>query len=93
VILKDDKSNTPDPEAAAVSASADADADSAFELSKSIDLSGHEAWYGVKDNCFVDKDLCLFPLLKQEGLTSTLAQRQPHSRYCSQLSMSLLSLY
>jgi hypothetical protein len=43
VILEDDKPDTPDPEAAAVSALANAGADSAFELSKPIDTSNHEA--------------------------------------------------
>jgi hypothetical protein len=68
VILEDDESNTPDPEAAAVSALVDAGAHSAFDLSRPIDLSGHEAWYDVEDDCFVDEDLCPFPLLEQEGL-------------------------
>ena len=45
-----------------------------FELSKPIDLSGHEAWYDVEDNCFVDEDLCPFPPLEQEDLASTEAQ-------------------
>jgi hypothetical protein len=43
VILEDDEPDTPDPEAAAVSASVDAGADFAFELSKLIDPSDHEA--------------------------------------------------
>jgi hypothetical protein len=67
------------PKAPAVSALVDAGADSAFELSKPIDLSGHEAWYDVEDYCFVDEDICPFPLLEQEGLASTLAQGQSHS--------------
>lgn len=83
MILEDDESNTPDPEAVATSALVDYGADSAFELSKPIDLSGHEAWCDVEDDCFVDEDLCPFPLLEQEGLASTLAQGQPHSRYHS----------
>jgi hypothetical protein len=83
VILKDDRSDTPNPEAAAVSTSVDAGADSAFRLSKPIDLSDHEAWYDVEAGCYVDKELCPFPLLEQEGLAPTLAQGQPHSRYHS----------
>ena len=83
MILEDDESDTPNPEAAAVSASVDAGANSAFELSKPIDPSGHEAWYDVEDDRFVDEDLCPFPPLEQEGLASTLAQGQPHSRYHS----------
>jgi hypothetical protein len=73
VILRDDELNTPDPKAAAVSASVDASADSAFELSKLIDPSSHEAWYDVEDDRFVDKDLRPFPLLEQEDLASTKA--------------------
>jgi len=55
--------NTPDPEASAVSAS-DAGADSAFELSKPIDPSDHEAWYDVEDDRYVDEDLRPFPPLE-----------------------------
>jgi hypothetical protein len=73
VILEDDESNTPDPKAAAISASIDASADSAFELGKPIDPSGHEAWYDIEDDPFVDEDLRPFPPLEQEGLASTLA--------------------
>jgi hypothetical protein len=84
VILEDDESNTPDPKAAAVSTSVDPGADSAFELSKLIDPSGHEAWYDIEDDCVVDEDLRPFPPpLEQEGLASTLTQSQPHSRYHS----------
>ena len=43
MILEGGESNTLDPEAAAVLALVDAGADSAFELSKPIDPSGHEA--------------------------------------------------
>jgi hypothetical protein len=78
VIPEDGESNTPDPEATAVSTLADTGAGSPFELDKSIDLSS-EAWYDVEDECFVDEDLCLFPLLEQEGLASTLAQVESHS--------------
>jgi hypothetical protein len=80
VILEDDESNTPNPEAAVVSASVDVGADSAFELSKPIDPSGHEAWYDVEDDRFVGEDLRPFPPLEQEDLASTEAQGQPHSR-------------
>jgi hypothetical protein len=83
VILEGGESNTPNPKAAAVPALVDASADSAFELSKPIDPSGHEAWYDVEDDRFVDKDLRLFPPLEQEDLASTEAQGQPHSRYHS----------
>jgi len=81
VILEDNGPDTYNPEAAAVSALVDAGADSAFGLSKPIDWSDHEAWYDVEAGCYVDEELRPFPLLEQEGLASTLAQGQPHSRY------------
>jgi hypothetical protein len=64
MILKDDELDTPNPKAAAVSTLVDASADSTFELSKPIDPSDHEAWYDVKASCYVDDDLCPFPLLE-----------------------------
>lgn len=81
MILEDDESDTSDPEAIAVFASVDTNIDFAFELSKSINLFRHEVWYNVENNHFVDKNLCSFPLLKQKGLTSMLAQGQSHSCY------------
>jgi hypothetical protein len=72
VILEDNESDTPDPEAATVSA---------FGPSKPTDPSGHRLWYDVEDQRFIDKDLCPFPPLEQEGLASTPtpAKDQPHS--------------
>ena len=45
VILEDNESDTPEPEpeATAISASVDAGADPAFDLSKPLDPSSHEA--------------------------------------------------
>jgi hypothetical protein len=84
VILEDDESDTPDPEAAAVSASTDAGTDSAFELSKPIDPSGHEAWYDVEAGCYVDEELPLGLEPEQEGLAaSTPVHDHGHSRYHS----------
>jgi hypothetical protein len=57
VILNDDEPDTPNPEAAAFSASVDASADFAFELSKPINPSDHEAWYDVEAGCYVDEEL------------------------------------
>jgi hypothetical protein len=74
VILEDDESDTLDLEAAAVSA---------LELGNPIDPSGHDLWYDVEDARYVDGDLRPFPPLNQEGLPSTLAQEQPHSRHHS----------
>ena len=71
MILEGGESNPPEPEAAAVPASVDAGADSAFKLSKPIDPSGHEAWYDVEDDRFVDEDLRPFPPLEQVDLAST----------------------
>jgi hypothetical protein len=59
VILEDDELDTPNPKAAAVSASINASADFAFELSKPIDPSNHEAWYNVKASCYIDEELPL----------------------------------
>jgi hypothetical protein len=73
VILEGGESNPPDLEVAAVPASVDAGADSAFKLSKPIDPSGHEAWYDVEDDRFVDEDLRSLPPLEQEDLASTEA--------------------
>lgn len=73
MILEDDESNTPDSEAAAAAASVDTAADSAFELSKAINSSGHEAWYDVEDDRFVDNDLRPFSPHELEDLASTLA--------------------
>jgi hypothetical protein len=77
VILEDDESDTLDPEAAA------------FGLSKLTNPSGYKLWHNVEEQRSVDKDLCPFPPLKQEGLalTPTPAQDQPHS--CHHSSRSL----
>jgi len=55
VILEDNESDTPVPEAATVSA---------FGLSKLTDPSGHEIWYNIKDQRFINEDLCPFPPLE-----------------------------
>jgi hypothetical protein len=83
VILEDDESDTPEPEpeATAVSASVDAGADPAFDLSKPVYPSSHEAWWDVEDGYYIDGDLRPIPPLEQEGLAS--APDQPHSRYHS----------
>jgi hypothetical protein len=83
VILEDDEPDTPDPEAAAVSASVDAGADSAFELSKPIDPSDHEAWYDVEAGCYVEEELPLGLEPEQECLASTPVHDHSHSRYHS----------
>jgi hypothetical protein len=84
VILKDDKLNTPNPKAVAVSALVNASADSAFGLSKLIDLSDHKAWYSIKTNYYVNKELLLGLKPKQEGLAaSTPVHDHGHSRYHS----------
>jgi hypothetical protein len=72
VILEDDEPDTPDPEAATVSD---------FGLSKPTNPSGYELRYDAKDQRLVNKGLCPFPPLEQEGLalTPTPAQDQPHS--------------
>jgi hypothetical protein len=66
VILEDDESDTP----------------AALGLSKSTDLSGHELWYDVENQRFVDEDLCPFPFLEQEGLASTPTPTQDQSLSC-----------
>jgi hypothetical protein len=83
VILEDDESDIPEPEpeATAVSASVDAGADPAFDLSKPVYPSSHEAWWDVEDGCYIDDDLRPISLLEQEGLAST--PDQPHSCYHS----------
>jgi hypothetical protein len=84
VILEDDEPDTPDPGAAAVSATVDAGSDSAFELSKPIDQSDHEAWYDVEAGCYVDEGLPPGLEPEQEGLaTSTPVHDHGHSRYHS----------
>ena len=84
MILEDDEPDTPypaaDSEAASISASVNAGAVPAFELSEPADPSGREAWWDIEDGCFVDEDLHPLPPLEQEGLASTPAQAQPHSR-------------
>ncbi|CAM6006580.1 unnamed protein product [Sphagnum balticum] len=82
VILEDDERDTPDPTAdsEATSASANAGPVLAFELSKRADPAGREAWWDVEDACFVYEDLHPLPPLVHEGLASTPAQDQPHSR-------------
>jgi len=71
VILKDNESDTPDPETAAVSALVDVGADSAFELSKPIGPPHPEQWYDVETGCYVDEDLPLG--LELEGQESLAA--------------------
>jgi hypothetical protein len=73
VVLEDDEADTPEPapEAAAVSVSVDAGADPSSELSKG-------PWWDVEDECYIDDDLRLIPLLEQEGLASMPALAQPH---------------
>ena len=84
MILEDDEPDTPDPEAAAVSALVDAGADFAFEPSKPIDPSDHEAWYDVEAGCYVDEGLPLGLEPEQEGLAaSTPVHDHGHSRYHS----------
>lgn len=60
----------------------DDESDAALGLSKSTDTSGHELWYDVEDQRFVDKDLCPFPPLEQEGLASTPTPTQDQSQSC-----------
>jgi hypothetical protein len=84
VILEDDELDTPDPKAATVSASVDAGANSAFELSKPIDPSDHEAWYDVEAGCYVEEELPLGLEPEQEGLAAfTPVHDHGHSRYHS----------
>jgi hypothetical protein len=84
VILKDDRSDTLNPEAAAVSALVDSGTDSAFGLSKPIDRSDHEAWYDVEAGCYVDEELPPGLEPEQEGLAaSTPVHDHGHSRYHS----------
>ena len=59
MILEDDELDTPKPKAATVSTLVNASADFAFELSKPIDPSNHEAWYDVDAGCYVDEELPL----------------------------------
>jgi len=66
----DDESDTPDPEAVT-------------EPNKPTDPAGHGTWWDIEDGCYVDDDLHLIPPLEQEGLASTPAQYQPHSRHSS----------
>ena len=62
----------------------DAGADSAFELSKPIDLSNHEACYDVEDDCCFDEEPPPSLEPEQEGLvTSTPIHDHSHSRYYS----------
>jgi hypothetical protein len=56
VVLEDDEADTPDPEAAVVSVSVDATADPASGLSNGL-------WWDVEDECYINDDLCLIPLL------------------------------
>lgn len=74
-----------DSEAASVSASVNTGAVPTFELSKPADPSGREAWWEVEGGCFVDENLHPLPPLEQEGLASTPAQDQLHSRRHSPL--------
>ena len=76
MILEDDEPDTP--------ASVDAGADSAFELSKPIDPSDHEAWYDVEAGCYVEEELPPGLEPEQEGLAaSTPVHDHGHSRYHS----------
>jgi hypothetical protein len=76
VILEDDEPDTP--------SSVDAGADSAFELSKPIDPSDHEAWYDVEAGCYVEEELPPGLEPEQEGLAaSTPVHDHGHSRYHS----------
>jgi len=81
VILEDNKPDTPDPKAAAVSASVEASADSAFELSKPIDPSDHEAWYDVEAGCYVDEELPLSLEPEQEGSAASTLATTPLSHH------------
>ena len=61
-----------------------AGANSAFELSKPIDLSDHEAWYDVEAGCYIDEELSPGLEPEQEGLAaSTPIHDHGHSRHDS----------
>jgi hypothetical protein len=46
-----------------------------FHLSQPVHTSGHEEWWDVEDNCFVNADLLFLPLLEQDKY------RPSHSRF------------
>ena len=82
MILEDDERDTPDPttDSEATSTSVNAGPATAFELSQRADPCNREAWWDVEEGCFVYEDLYPLPPLDHEGLASTPAQDQPHSR-------------